>query len=319
MRKINVGLIYGGNSCEHEVSKMTAQSVLENIDRDIFNVREIFLSKKSKLEPWSLKDIDIAFLAVHGPNCEDGKMQKILESNSVRYTGSKVEASILNMDKIKMHDAFKTAGLPVVEYLPFDKFDSDSQIIEQTETKIGYPCFVKPNNTGSSIGVSKVKNIHELRQAILRAFKFDEKIIIEKCVPDATDVEIGVLGNAELVVSDPGMIAYNEDFYTYEAKYSNAETTIEFDCLDEAISKEIKKMAKIAFLATGCSGYARIDFLVSKTGEIFINEINTLPGFTKTSMYPKLMAKKGIGYTDLITHIINLALPENFGRAIDKK
>lgn len=307
-KKIKVGLIYGGQSFEHEVSKMTAESILENIDTDKFEVVKIFVDKNGGLDENLLSNIDVAFLAVHGPNCEDGKLQKYLEDKRIKYTGAGVLASELNMDKIRMHDAFKEVGIPVVEYLGFDKRNGDSEIIEKTEGEIGYPCFVKANNAGSSVGVSKANNIHELRQAILEAFKCDDQIIVEEAVKNPREVEVAVLGNEDLTISEPGEIDADGEFYSYDAKYFHPFSTKTKAELDENQTKEIKELAEKAYKATGCKGYSRIDFLIDRSGKVYLNEINTLPGFTKISMFPKLMAGAGIPYKELITKIINLAL-----------
>lgn len=307
-KKTKVGIVSGGKSFEHEVSKMTATSILKNIDQNPFEVVEIYIDKDGKLDHKLLDDIDVAFLAVHGPNCEDGILQQYLEDEGIKYTGSGVEASRINMDKIAMHKAFEKAGLPVVKFLGFGKTNGDVEIITKTERGIGYPCFVKPNNAGSSIGVSKAKNIHELRQGILKAFKHDDRIIIEEAVKEARDVEVGVLGNTNLVISSPGEIIYNEKFYDYNAKYFSESTKVVIGEIDDSMSQRVKEMAACAYEVTNCSGYARVDFLLDKNGQLFINEINTLPGFTNTSMFPKLMENAGIKYGELITKIIHLAL-----------
>jgi len=307
-KKTKVGIVSGGKSFEHEVSKMTAASISEHIDQNLFEVVEIYINKDGELNHKLLDDIDVVFLAVHGPNCEDGTLQQYLEDRGIKYTGSGVEASRINMDKKQMHEAFEKAGLSVVKFLGFGKTNGDVEIIAKTEREIGYPCFVKPNNAGSSIGVSKAKNIHELRQGILKAFKHDDRIIIEKAVKEARDVEVGVLGNTELSISKPGEIIYNENFYDYNAKYFSGGTNVVIGELDGSMSYKIKEMAACAYKATNCCGYARVDFLLDKNGQLFINEINTLPGFTNASMFPKLMEDAGIKYTQLITKIINLAL-----------
>jgi len=307
MTKIKVGLIYGGKSFEHEVSKMTAESVLKNIDKDLYEVVSIYIDKKGKMDERLLQGIDIAFLAVHGPNCEDGKLQSFLEAKGIKYTGSGIIASKLNMDKIGMHEAFKRAELPIVKFIGFGKTHENSEIIKKVEAEIGYPCFIKPNNAGSSIGISRARNIHELRQGILKAYNNDEKIIVEKAVEGVFDVELGILGNDDLLVSEPAKVVHEDDFYTYYAKYNNEKTTIIFD-IDPDTCKLIKTMAEKAFKSTGCRGYARVDFFLDQKGTVYINEINTLPGFTATSMYPKLMANSGINYRQLITKIIKLGL-----------
>jgi D-alanine-D-alanine ligase len=306
--KLKIGLIYGGDSFEHDISCLTAESILKNIDRDLFDVKEIYIPKSGKIDFDKLSDIDLAFLAVHGPNCEDGELQKVLEENNIKYTGSGVTASALNMNKAKMHSAFKNAGLPVVKYLSFTKFDSDTEIGAKTEAKIGYPCFIKPNNAGSSIGISKAKNIHELRLGIVKAFKYDDDITVEEAIKNPREIEIGILGNKELILSKPGEVLSEGQFYSFDAKYSHPfKTTIKTNLGVEKIL-ELKKIAERAYKTTGCCGYARIDFLLDEKENIFISEINTLPGFTKISQFPKLMEATGIKYKDLITKIINLAI-----------
>lgn len=305
--KRKIGIIFGGQSPEHEVSKMTAQSIMENIDRERFKPVEIFIDKNGAFDTNLLGGIDVAFLAVHGPNCEDGKLQQFLEDKGIKYTGPKVKASQINMDKIIMHDAFKEAGLAVVKYLGFDSHEDSKEITDKVAEKIGYPCFVKPNNAGSSIGVSRVDNQTNLIEAITEAFRYDDKIIIESGVQKPREVEVGILGNNDLTISDPGEVMSNGEFYSYETKYFQPFDTATNADLDHDTIEKVKELAKKAYKATGCTGYSRIDFLIDQNGEIFINEINTLPGFTKISMYPRLMKSCGIEYKDLITKIIELA------------
>jgi D-alanine-D-alanine ligase len=304
--KIKVGLIYGGKSPEHEVSKMTAQSIREHIDRDRFDVMDIFIDKNGKLDEHLLDSIDVAFLAVHGPNCEDGKLQKYLEDQGIKYTGPEVEASRLNMDKILEHDCFKKVGLKVVEYKGF-RINDDIENIKSYIQSIGLPVFIKPNNGGSSIGMSKVEKTDDISKALNEAFKFDDKICVEKAVKNPREIELAVLGNNDLTISNPGEVLSNGEFYSYETKYFKPfETTSKAMLTDSQIS-EVKDLARKPYIATGCSGYARIDFLLDGN-KFYINEINTLPGFTSISMFPKLMENMGIKYKDLITKIIDLAL-----------
>ena len=308
-QKIKVGLLYGGASFEHQVSKMTAESILKNIDQTKFSVREIYINKKGNFNKKLLKDINVAFLAVHGPNCEDGKLQRYLEREKIKYTGSGVEASRINMDKVRMHCEFQRTGLPVVDYIGFNSKQKIKNIISKVEKELFFPLIVKPNNTGSSIGVEKINNHNELINAVRRAFKYDQKIIVEQAIENPRELEISVLGNKRLILSEPGEILTHGRVYAYQAKYFKPfkTKTVAANLTNYQI-KEIKRMAKSAYLATGCCGYARIDFLMDKNGQIFISEINTLPGFTKISMFPKMMEVKGIKYKDLITRIINLAL-----------
>jgi len=303
--KIKVGLIYGGKSPEHNVSKMTAQSVLKNIDHGLFNVKKIYIDRNGDFDKNLLKDIDVAFLAVHGPNCEDGKLQQYLEQRNIKYTGSGIEASRINMNKTLQHKTFKKAGLLVTKYRGFDRNGTDQ--IEGFIKKNGLPVFIKPNNSGSSIGICKVGNINDVKKAVDEAFKFDCEICIEKAVENPREIELAILGNNDLVISNPGEVLSKGEFYSYETKYFKPFGTTTQAVLNDKEINEFKDLAKQAYRATGCKGYARVDFLLSDN-KIYINEINTLPGFTKISMFPKLMTNIGIDYKKLITKIIELAL-----------
>lgn len=305
--KIKVGLIFGGASPEHEVSKMTAKSILDHIDLELFDVTEIYIDKNGKFDESLLSSIDVAFLAVHGPNCEDGKLQQFLEDRKIRYTGPGVEASRINMDKVLMHESFKKAGLPTVEFHSFNK--STLNQIDDYIKKIELPIFIKPNNAGSSIGISRVKDIDNLQTAIYEAFNYDDQICIEKAVDNPREIELAVLGNDDLIISNPGEVISHGEFYSYETKYFKPfETTTESKLTQNQID-ELKDLAQKAYTATGCRGYSRVDFLLG-SGKIYLNEINTLPGFTSISMFPKLMEAVGIDYKTLITRIINLALQD---------
>jgi D-alanine-D-alanine ligase len=307
--KIKVGLLYGGNSSEHDVSIMTADSIVKNIDKSKFDLVKIFIDRNGKMNERLLKKIDIAFLAVHGNNCEDGKLQKYLEDRGVKYTGAGVEASALNMNKIRMHQAFLKAGLKTVKYIGFKNDKTVKEIKKEVAGKIGYPCFVKPNNGGSSIGMTKVENQTQIHKAVAKARKYDNVIIIEKAVASPREFEMAVLGNDKLVISEPGEVLSDGEFYSYKKKYFEPfSTTVKPSGITNDEIAKIKRMAKKAYKATGCTGYARIDFFINMNREILINEINTLPGFTEISMYPKLMVAIGINYKDLITKIIMLGL-----------
>lgn len=306
MDKIKVGLIYGGDSPEHDISLMTADSIRDNIDLEKFEIVDIFIDRNGKFDESLLNNIDVAFLAVHGPNCEDGKLQQYLEDNGIKYTGSGVDASQINMAKAMQHLKLDEAGLPVVEFEDFNR--SDANLAQEYVLKIGLPVIVKPNNGGSSIGMTKVSNLEKLTEAIEQAFEYNEQIVVEKAVLSPREIEVGVLGNNDLIISNPGEILTHGEFYSYENKYNNPfKTTTKAD-LASGVAEKIKEMARKAYVATGCRGYARVDFFLDKTGKIYINEINTLPGFTPISMFPKLMEEVGISYKDLTTRIINFAL-----------
>jgi len=305
MNKIKVGLIYGGQSFEHEVSLETARSIRENIDTDKFELIDIFIDRDGKFDESLLDQIDVAFLAVHGPNCEDGKLQAFLENRGVKYTGPGVEASRINMNKTVMHDVFKKNGLPTVDYKGFAEIDQTIIIKYIKET--GLPVIVKPNNMGSSVGMTKLDRIDEIDIALKMALQCDDSIIIEKAIPKPREIEVAVMGNDKLIISEPGEVLTNGNVYSYETKYLNPFSTTVNTNLDQHQKDYVKSTAEKAYIVTGCKGYSRIDFLLSEE-KIYINEINTLPGFTSISMFPKLMANIGIDYKDLITRIINLAL-----------
>jgi D-alanine-D-alanine ligase len=306
---ITVGILYGGASCEHEVSKMTAKSILKNIDRAKFNVLEIFVDKNGDFNHKNLNKIDIAFLAFHGENYEDGKFQEYLDSRGVKYTGSGAEASQINMDKDLQKIYFAKAGLKTVDYLTIDGDESISETDKRIIETLNYPCFIKPVNAGSSLGISKVSNKSDLKKAIIEANKIGTKIVAEKAVNKPRELEVAVLGNNNVIISDPGEILANGQFYSYEKKYLKPfSTTVNPKSLPKNLSRNIKNWAKKAYKITGCKGYARVDFFLDQKSELYINEINTLPGFTSISMFPKLMEASGINYKDLITKIIELGL-----------
>jgi D-alanine-D-alanine ligase len=303
--KLKVGIIYGGKTFEHDVSLMTAESVFKNIDKNKFIINKIFIDKKGNFDKSLLNKIDIAFIATHGPNYEDGKIQKYLDENNIKYTGTKAYGSQINMDKIKTHDLFKKNNLNVVQYHGF--VITDTERIYRYIKEIGLPIFIKPNNGGSSVGMTKIIKHDEIKNAIKNAKKYDNKIIIEKAIENPREIEVAVLGNDKLIISNPGEILSDGEFYSYESKYIKPfKTTVKPDLGRDDI-KKIKDMAQKAYKVTGCCGYARVDFLLDDKN-IYINEINTLPGFTKISMFPKMMEAIGIKYKDLITKIIDLAL-----------
>ena len=309
MKKIKVGIIYGGDSCEHEVSLMTADSILKNIDREKFKVVEISVDKQGNFDHKLLDDIDIAFLAFHGENYEDGKFQEFLGAKNIKYSGSGVLASEINMNKDLQKRYFREAGLKTANFITVTAKDSINQIKKIIDETIGYPCILKPTNTGSSLGITKVENSDQISKAISEANKISADIIIEQFIKDRRELEVGVLGNDNLIVSDPGEVLTHNEVYSYEAKYFKPfKTSVEAKNLSEETVAKIKDWVEKAYRATGCRGYSRIDFFLAVSGELYINEINTLPGFTKISMFPKLMLKMGISYKDLITKIIELGL-----------
>ncbi|MBX3280338.1 MAG: D-alanine--D-alanine ligase [Acidobacteria bacterium] len=258
--------------------------------------------------------LDVVFPVLHGTYGEDGTIQGLLEMADVPYVGCGVLASATGMDKVVMKRLFREAGLPIVEFTHFlrTQWESDPEAIEaQVEREIGYPCFVKPANLGSSVGISKAKDALDLRQAVALAARFDRKIIIERGI-DAREIEVSVLGNDRPQASLPGeIVPETAEFYDYRAKYiddKGARLVIPAELSEEA-TRELQELAVRAFQAIDGAGLARVDFFIERTtNKILVNEINTMPGFTSISMYPKLWEASGIAYSELIDRLIALAM-----------
>lgn len=264
---------------------------------------------------FSYAEIDVWFPILHGPNGEDGTVQGLLSLMNVPFVGSGVLGSALGMDKIAMKMAFTQAGLPQVKYVVVNRSQVYSspcvfpKLCDEIEKQLDYPCFVKPANLGSSVGIAKVRSRAELEQALDNAASYDRRIVVEAGVT-AREVECAVLGNDRPQASVVGEITFDSDFYDYETKYTEglAQLHIPADLPDHVIT-QIQEMAIQAFLAVDAAGLARVDFFyIAATGEILLNEINTLPGFTSTSMYPQLWAATGIAFPQLVDRLINLAL-----------
>ena len=254
---------------------------------------------------------DLIFPVLHGPYGEDGTLQGLLEMANVPYVGSGVLGSSLGMDKDRMKAVFLDKDLPQARYVTFlrsDLLSGRETCLNEIEAKIGYPCFVKPANLGSSVGISKAHTREELLEALNVAAIFDRKIVIEENI-NGKEIEVAVLGNDTPKASIPGEVKPAHEFYTYEAKYSNIGSSLLIPApLDESIILRLKEMAIEAFRAVEASGLSRVDFFVTPENEIFLNEINTLPGFTEISMYPKLWEASGIPYSELIDSLISLGL-----------
>lgn len=256
--------------------------------------------------------IEVVFPLLHGPNGEDGTVQGLLELADLPYVGAGVAASAVGMDKVMMKKIFAYHGLPQVDFVHYTRNlwkESPEDILDEIEKKIGYPCFVKPVNLGSSVGISKSRNRDELREAIALALEFDKKVIVE-AFADAREIEVSVLGNDDPIVSVAGEIVPSSEFYDYRAKYQDENTSLIIPAdIDEKTYDTIKEMALDAFRAIDGSGLSRVDFFVTrKDGRVLINEINTMPGFTPVSMYPLLWQHSGISYQELIDRLIELAL-----------
>lgn len=341
MKKI--GVIFGGMSTENEVSIKSAKSVLKNLDKGLYEIYPIYIDKEGKWWKCSynekngqiknneeienvfkyLKEIDVAFPVLHGLYGEDGTIQGLFELLKIPYVGCHVLASSVGMDKAYTKIIFERAGLKQAKYKYIktykekyiyinEDFEEEIMNIEEIarkiEKEIKFPMFIKPSNSGSSVGINKANNNEELKKYIKEASKFDEKILVEEGI-NGKEVECAVLGNKDVIASCIGEIKSADEFYSYDAKYNNQEskTNIPAD-ISKEISDKIKKQAVKAFKAIDGRGLSRVDFFVEKdTNEIYINEINTLPGFTNISMYPKLFEKSGINYKELLNRLIELA------------
>ncbi|MBS4175469.1 D-alanine--D-alanine ligase [Bacillus sp. FJAT-49736] len=342
--KTKLCLLYGGKSAEHQVSLQTAKAVIQALNKEKFEIHPIFITTEGQwikgrqiTEPvenvsdlefkednsvlsnaiTSLMDetgkpgYDVVFPLLHGPNGEDGTVQGLLELLNLPYVGNGVLASAAGMDKVIMKNIFSQSSLPQVKYVW--SLRSAWQVNPEAaysyvEEEIGYPCFVKPANLGSSVGISKCTNREELAAAYKEAFQFDRKIIVEEGVI-AREIEIGVLGNDYPECSIAGEILPKTAFYDYKAKYEDGDTSLIIPAdIPEALYANLSDLAKKAFKSLDCSGLVRADFFVTTNGNVFINEVNTMPGFTPVSMFPLLWKHSGMEYPELIERLIQLAL-----------
>lgn len=344
MKKIKLGVIFGGMSTENEVSCMSAVSVMNNLNREKYDIYPIYIDKngnwfridsfekvenlKKKVEIDNivkfLKSFDVVFPVLHGLYGEDGTIQGMLELFKIPYVGCKVLASSIGMDKVYTKVVFDKANINQAKYTYVrrhkDKyiyvgndFEESILTIDEVVKKIvenqKFNMFVKPSNSGSSVGISKVTNEKELQDAIIEASKFDSKILIEEGIV-GREVECAVLGNEDVISSYVGEIKAADEFYSYDAKYNNSESKTVIPAeISEEKSEEIRKLAVKAFKAIDGRGLSRVDFFIEdKTEKVYINEINTLPGFTNISMYPMLFGQVGIGYKELLDKLVELAL-----------
>lgn len=347
MKKLKLGVIFGGMSTENEVSCLSGASVIKNLNKEKYDIFPIYIDKKGnwfevqdieknekigeELEDKKpienvmkfLKTFDVVFPVLHGLYGEDGTIQGVFELLKIPYVGCGVLASSVGMDKVYSKIVFDKAGINQTKYVYVRKYEDkyiyvndnfNEELLKLEDIskiiieKLKFPMFVKPSNSGSSVGISKVTNDKELKEAIEEASKFDKKILIEEGI-NGREVECAVLGKEEVISSCVGEIKAADEFYSYDAKYNNQEsrTLIPADISDEK-SEEIQKLAIKAFKTIDGKGLSRVDFFIEKeTEKVYINEINTLPGFTSISMYPKLLEQVGIGYTELLDKLIELA------------
>jgi D-alanine-D-alanine ligase len=312
--KKRVAVIYGGRSGEHEVSLRSARAIIDALDSEKYKVLHYLISKEGKWsprpivpEPHGNPEIDVVFPALHGTFGEDGTLQGLLELAGLPYVGAGVLASAVSMDKEVMKRLAKERGLPVVDYLVFSS--SELKDSDGICSKFEFPVFVKPANLGSSVGISKAHSCAELKSALELAASFDRKVIVERGI-DGREFECAVLGNDDPIASVPCEILPSREFYDYDDKYllEKAGTVIPADLSPEQ-TRELQKLAVECYRAVECEGLARVDFLLeTATNRFFINEINTLPGFTSISMYPKMWEYSGLPMPKLVDRLIELAL-----------
>jgi D-alanine-D-alanine ligase len=358
-RKVRVGIIFGGRSGEHEVSLASAQSVMDAIDKEKYEVVPIGITKEGQwiasgdpmkaleagdtaasrpaallgdpshrglmrldedteqaIEATHLMELDVVFPVLHGPYGEDGTVQGLLELAGIPYVGAGVIGSALGLDKAVFKDVMRAHGFPIVNQVLLKRkvWDADPErVMDRVEAALDYPVFTKPANLGSSVGISKCGNRSELATGLTEAAKYDRKLIVEAAVPAAREIEVSVLGNDEPIASLPGEVIPSREFYSYESKYFDAgEDASELLIpapLSPELAERVRELAVAVYTAIDCAGMARVDFLLSgETGELYVNEVNTIPGFTSISMYPKLWEATGIPYPELIDRLIELAI-----------
>ncbi|MGB9835180.1 MAG: D-alanine--D-alanine ligase family protein [Candidatus Saccharicenans sp.] len=337
--RLRVALLFGGRSAEHEISIISARAIYKNLDRQRYDIKSIYINKNGFWKivsdpglpvrelkkppffpflPWKeagarpeLK-ADLYFPVLHGPYGEDGTIQGLLEMAGVPYVGAGVLASAAGMDKVIFKNILSSANLPVVPYLVLlesDWLKNRKAVEKEILDRFEFPVFVKPANLGSSVGISKVKNRKSLRPAIELAFRYDRKILVEKGI-NAREIECSILGNDEPEASLPGEVIPYREFYDYADKYLEGKTRFKIPAeLPDEKTEEIRRLAIASFKAIDASGLARVDFFLEKeTGRVYINEINTMPGFTEISMYPRLWQASGLSFPALLDRLIELAL-----------
>ncbi|MFD1674446.1 D-alanine--D-alanine ligase [Alicyclobacillus fodiniaquatilis] len=298
---------------QKQAKKVSSSSPVRYINQQVGGLTPIAEQPSPDPVPSNLvNDVDVIIPVIHGTSGEDGSIQGLLELLDVAYVGAGILASAVGLDKIVMKQLFGAAGLPQVSYIGTTRKvwkSSPNETMEQIERKIGYPCFVKPANLGSSVGISKAKNRAELERAMELAAQYDRKIIIEEGL-DVREIEVSVLGNDDPIVSVAGEILPSNEFYDYKAKYVGGTSTLVIPAeLTDEQRQQIETYAIQAFQTIDCSGLARIDFFIEKSsGRVLLNEINTMPGFTRYSMYPKLWEASGMAYSKLLDTLIQLAI-----------
>lgn len=347
MNKLTVLILFGGASNEHEVSLRSASAIIENLDKDRFEPVLMGITKKGE---WRLfkgevsdiakndwlkssvpailspdravhgitvfgetpenRRIDVIIPALHGQNCEDGALQGLMELSGIPYVGCKIASSAVSFDKAYTHIVCEQAGIPMAKWQLVTAEENFDDVKTRIEKTLGFPCFVKPANSGSSVGCSRADDAEGLKSALNIAFNEDRRVIIEELVT-AHEVECAVMGNLETVAPTTGEIVTDDGFYDYDTKYKNDNAKL---LIPAAISAEkndeVRALAQKIYKVLDCRGLSRVDFFVQNDGKVLFNEINTFPGFTSISMYPKMMTSSGMSYSQLITRLIELAIEE---------
>lgn len=323
-----IGLFFGGPSNEHEVSISSAKNIVANFPDKKYKLLLVFWDKQGKfylvkniddlrknrqaiVEEKLKEKIDIALLMTHGKNGEDGVLQSLLESQKIKYCGCRPLSSALCMDKGLFKQFLAGQGIKQVKFSVLNyNLHTDrelSAIKDSIRKTFKLPIYVKPANSGSSVGITKVVKFSQLPEALTEALKHDNKIVVEEGLLNPREIEVAVLGNKELKISSPGELQLAKDFYSYDDKYKLGQATVQIPAkLSLKQKDEITKLTKRVYKLCLCSGFARIDFFISDN-QVYLNEINTLPGFTNISMYPMLMMNTGLTYQDLIIAILQLA------------
>ena len=350
--KRRILILYGGRSSEHEVSCLSARSVLGAIDRHRYEIVPVGITREGRwvhtdgvirARPGRplpevldegptvalvrgrsganlvrfddasyevIAEVDAAFPVLHGPYGEDGTVQGLLATVGVPYVGADVTASSIGIDKRAMKAAFAARGLPQVAYVPVqcERWDAGrDEVLDELESTLRYPVFTKPARQGSSIGITKCRDRNALVDGLVEAFSYDRVALVEEGIEDVREVEVGALGNSEVLITRPGEIVPSHEFYDFEAKYLDASELILPADLPPDVEERIDDIARRAYQAIGCRGMARIDFFVRRDGAVNLNEINTIPGFTPSSMFPQLWQAEGVSYPQLVDRLLDLA------------
>ena len=346
-KKISLAIIFGGKSAEHGVSVVSAQNIVKALNKEKYNITLIGIDKKGEWNYFSEKDffsinevkesnnnlkvypstknnkfylsignnetlIEVVFPVLHGTYGEDGTFQGFCKLFNVAFVGPDVLSSAICMDKDVSKRLLRDSNIPIANFLVFNNQERDIISFSEIKKALGLPFFIKPANLGSSVGISKIKTEKDFKVALEKAFLYDKKIVVEENI-DGREIEISVLGNEKPTASLPGEIIANHDFYSYEAKYidKNGSSLIAPVNLPQDLIEEIQSLAIKSFKTLSCEGMARVDFFLTKEQKVIVNEINTIPGFTSISMYPKLFEVSGLKYSDLIDKLIIFAIEKH--------